>query len=400
GSTAGHNRVRSLLVISEVALSFVLLAGAGLMLKSFIRILQVDPGFDPSDVVTMNISLSTSKYPESRRQREFFRQVIERVRAIPQAAAAGAVSDLPLSGAEELGGFFVEGRPAPTSFADLPLADFRFIDHDYFNAMRIPLVRGRYFTERDNENAPGVVIISESLARRFFPGEDPIGKRVKEGDAESKEPWLSIVGVVRDVRHSTLAAEPRPQLYFPYLQRGDEAMTIVVRAGGDLSGLIAAMRNSVWSVDKDQPVTDIKTLNDYLAESVAQRRFQMALLGGFAIVAILLAAVGIYGVMSYSVTQRTHEIGIRMSMGASRRDVLTLIVGQGMKVALGGVFVGLAAALALMRVLASLLYEVSATDPATFAAIAFLLVAVAFLASYIPAHRAARVDPCVALRHE
>jgi putative ABC transport system permease protein len=383
-----------------VALSLVLLVGAGLMLKSFVRLLQVDPGFNPQNLLTMSISLSSTRYPEARQQAEFFKRALERIRNLPGAVEVGAVSALPMSGTEEIDGFTVEGQSPPASLAETPLADFRFIDHNYFNTMGISLVAGRNFTERDNETAPGVVIINESLARRFFPGQDPVGKRVKGGSYESNMPWLSVVGVIRDVKHSALDADPRPQMYFPYLQRVDEEMTFVVHTGGDPLSLISAVRDEVWAIDKDQPVTDVRTLDQYLADSVSQRRFNMVLLGAFAAVAIVLASVGIYGVMSYSVTQRTHEIGIRMALGASRRDILMLVVGQGMKVALAGVFVGLGAALVLTRVLSSLLYRVSASDPTIFAAISLILVAVAFLASYVPARRATRVDPCVALRYE
>jgi putative ABC transport system permease protein len=400
-STAGlrRNRVRALLVVSEVALSLVLLLGAGLMIRSFTRLLTVDAGFNPKNVLTLNLSLPTSKYPERSQQAAFFQQVIERLEALPGVQSVGAVSALPLSGAEEASSFMVEGGPAIDS-SEMPMADRRRASADYFRAMGIHLVKGRYFTEADNQTATPVALISESFARRFFPDEDPVGKRIKNGGSTSTRPWLSIVGVVKDVKHVALEAEARPQVYMPYLQNTWTSMTLVMRSPSDPVALARAARSAVWEVDKEQPVSDVKSMEQYLSASISERRFSLILLGIFAAVALLLAAVGIYGVMSYSVNQRTHEIGIRMALGASRSDVLRLVVRQAMIPTLAGVVAGLGAALALTRLMSSLLYGVSATDPVTFAVIPLILLAVALAACAVPARRATKVDPCVALRHE
>jgi putative ABC transport system permease protein len=394
-----RNRVRASLVVSEVALSLVLLAGAGLLIRSFIELLRVDPGFKPENVLTLKLSLPTNKYPEPQRQSAFFRQVIERIEALPGVDSVGAVSALPLSGAEEASTFMVEGS-APAEPDNLPMADRRRASANYFAAMGISLSKGRAFTDQDNQAAVPVAIISESFARRFFADIDPIGKRIKNGGATSTRPWLSIVGVVKDVRHLALEAEPRPQVYLPYLQNTWTTMSIVMRSAIDAESLANAARSAVWEVDKEQPVTEVKSMEQYFSASIAQRRFNMILLAVFAGVALVLAAVGLYGVMSYSAVQRTQEIGIRMALGANQTDVMKLVVKQGMLLALAGVATGLGAALALTRLMASLLYGVSATDPATFVLISLILTAVALLACLVPARRATKVDPCVALRHE
>jgi len=348
----------------------------------------------------MSIVLPDFKYPEFRQQVGFFKQVLDKCAALPGVNSVGAVSELPLSGAEEVNQFTVEGRPAPANKSDTPLADYRFADHNYFKAMEIPLKRGRHFTEQDNEAAPQIVIVGESLVRRFFPGEDPIGKRIRPGDADSQAPWASVVGVVADVKHSGLDAQPRPQIYFPYTQKLWGHMTIVVRSFSEPRALADNLRDAVWAIDKDQPVTDVKTLEQYMDDSVSQKRFSMLLLASFGVVALMLAAVGIYGVMSYLVTQRKHEVGIRMALGAQARDVLGLILWQGLKLILAGITFGLAAAFALTRLLSSLLFGVSSTDAVTFVSVSLLLTAVALVACFIPARRATKVDPLVALRYE
>ncbi|HKP13109.1 MAG TPA: ABC transporter permease, partial [Blastocatellia bacterium] len=400
GSTGGRNRVRSLLVVAEVALSLVLLIGAGLLIRSFARLTGTDAGFNPQSVAAMNLSLSSSRYEEVDKQSRFFKQVLERVRAIPGVTSAGAVSDLPLAGGEEIDGFLIEGMPAPKTISDTPLADFRFADEDYFKTLEIPLVAGRAFTEHDNETAPPVAIVSEGLARRYFNGQDAVGKRIKAGDLGEKAPWATVVGVVKDIKHSGLDADPRPQLYVPYQQKLWGRLVVVARSNTDAAALFPAMREAVWAVDKDQPITSLRMMGDYLNDSVSQQRFNVVLLAAFAALALILASVGIYGVMSYTVTQRTHELGIRMALGARQGDVFRLVVMEGMKLALAGVGLGLAGAFAATRLMTSLLFGVSATDPLTFALISLVLTGVALLACFVPARRATRVDPMIALRYE
>jgi putative ABC transport system permease protein len=347
----------------------------------------------------MGVDLPESKYSEESDQIAFFKQALERIRNLPGADSVGAVSDLPLSGAEEIDAFTIEGRPTE-SLSDMPLADFRYTDHNYFNTMRIPLIAGRYLTQQDNETAQGALVISQALARRFYPNEDPVGKRIKPGGENSGTPWRIIVGVVGDVKHSGLDKEARPQLYLPYLQGPEGRMTFVVRTTSDPTGLIGAMRNEIWAIDKNQPINNVKTLEEYASASVSKDRFNLTLLAVFAAVALILAAVGIYGVMSYSVAQRTREIGIRMALGARASDVLKLIVRQGVVLTLVGVAAGIGGALLLTRFMSSLLVGVSATDPVTFTVIPLIMIVAALAACLVPARRATRVDPMVALRYE
>jgi putative ABC transport system permease protein len=297
------------------------------------------------------------------------------------------------------GGFSIEGREPASANEDLS-ADRRMISSEYFKALGIPIIKGRHFTDRDNQASTGVAIVSDTWARQFVQKDDPIGKRIKLGGRDSTRPWLSIVGIAGDVRDTALESEARPCVYVPYPQFASLGMTLVVRTDADSKALIPAIRDEVRAVDKDQPVTDIKTMDQYVSDSVSGRRTNAMLLGVFATLALVLAAVGMYGVMSYAVTQRVHEIGIRMALGAQKSDVIKLIVGSGMALVLAGIMIGLAGALALSRALSSLLYEVSATDPMTFAGVSLVLIAVALLASYIPARRATKVDPMIALRCE
>ena len=397
GSTGGpRQRVRSLLVVTEVALALVLLAGAGLMLKSFWRLQQVDPGFNPENALVVGISLPPTKYADDQQRAAFFRQLLERTAALPGVEAVGATHSMPII-SDYLLGFVIEGRP-PAAPGDEPSTNYYAVSPDYFRAMGITLVRGRSFTERDTAGAPRVAIINETFARRFFAGEDPIGKRIHV--TNGPETFREVVGIVADVRQYGLDREAPIQFYEPYLQEPFSGMSLVVRTAAEPSALSAAIRQEVFALDKDQPVASVRTLEEVLAESVARRRFSMWLLGLFGGVALLLASVGIFGVMNYTVAQRTHEIGIRLALGAQRRDILRLVVGQGMILALIGVALGLIAAFAGTRVMASMLYGVSATDPLTFTGVALLLAVVAFLACYLPARRATRVDPMVALRYE
>jgi predicted permease len=402
---ARGSRVRKLLVVSEIALALVLLIGAGLMINSFTRLRNVDAGFQPDNLLTMRIILTPSKYPDQTRRAAFFTELLSRVKALPGVQDAGAISWLPLTFKGGSNGFTIEGRPEPPR-DQLPISIVRVISPDYFRTMSIPLLKGRAFTEQDTQDSPGVVIINEAMAKHFWPGEEAIEKRIKMGGFNSEAPWLSVVGIAKNVRQYELNTESKPEMYFPYIQAnvsGSAAFgmrDLVVRTSTDPLGLAAAARSEVWAVDKDQPVSNIRTMEQIMSTSVSRQRFNMLLLGIFAAVALILAAVGIYGVMSYSVAQRTHELGIRMALGAQSRDVLGLVIGQGMKLTLIGIATGLAAAFALTRLMSSLLYGVSATDPLTFAAISVILTGVALAASFVPARRAIKVDPIVALRYE
>ncbi|HVG29697.1 MAG TPA: ABC transporter permease [Pyrinomonadaceae bacterium] len=399
GSEGGRrNRVRSLLVVAEIALSFMLLAGAGLLVRSFIRLRDVSPGFNPGGVLTMRLSLLPAKYPTDQHKRDFFRQATERMAGLPGVKSAGAVLTLPLGG-DTFGvgrSFIREGRPAtPEESAN---AAFYLATPDYFRTLEIPVTAGRAFTDRDTDQSPPVVIINETLARQAFPGENPVGKRIRQ--AADEQFMREIVGVVGDTRPS-LEAPAGAQMYIPYAQDATwNSMTLVVRTGGDAAGLAAAARGAIQSLDKTLPVYNVRTMTDVFAASIARRRSSMLLISAFALVALLLALVGIYGVTAYHVTQRTHEIGVRMALGAQRRDVLGLILGQSLRLTLGGLAVGLVLALALTRLMSGLLYDVKPNDPVTFAAGALLLAAVATLACYVPARRATKVDPMIALRYE
>ncbi len=393
-----HNRFRSLLVVTEVALSLVLLIGAGLMIRSFVRLLNVDPGLNTRNLLTLDAGLPRGKYTGPQ-QVAFFQQVIERMQALPGVQSVGAVYPLPLSGAEEGMGIGIENRP-PAAPGEAYTSGPHWVSPDYFSVMAISLAAGREFTERDGVDAPRVVIINQAMAHRYWSDEDPIGRRIAFDQVNGQPNWREIVGVVKDVRHISLDSEPKPEMYFPFPQVPIFFLTIVLRTTGDPLSLAAAARGEVLAVKSDQPISNIHTMEELLANSVAQRRFNMLLLGVFATIALLLSAVGIYGVMSYSVVQRSHEIGVRMALGARRSDVLALVVKQGMALVLAGLGIGLGVAFALTRIMVSLLYGVSATDPLTFSIIALLLGAVAMLACYVPARRATKVDPMVALRYE
>jgi putative ABC transport system permease protein len=402
-SAAGSrgNRIRGLLVITEVAVSFILLIGAGLLINSFLRLRNVDPGFRSEKVLTMRIVLPEVRYPDRTRRSPFYDELIRRVEALPGVASAAVVTDVPLTNSGNSVGVSIEGRadPAPDR---VPIVITRMISSHYFKTMAISLLKGRELNEGDKADSPPVVVISETTARLFWRGEDPLGKRIKVGVGPNNDnQWLTVVGVVKDVRNNELGIEPKPQMYLPHAQNEFfDPRALVVGTNVDPLSLAATVRRTVWEIDKDQPVSDISSMEQVVSESVARQRFSMLLLGIFAALALVLAAVGIYGVMSYAVAQRTHEIGIRMALGAQRSDVLKLAIGHGLRLVVTGVVIGLAAAFVLTRVMSSLLFGVSATDPITFLTISLVLVSVAVLASYVPALRAARVDPMFALRCE
>ncbi len=397
----GRKRLRGLLVVAEVALTLALLVGAGLLLKSFLRLQEVNPGFQPDHLLTAQISLPPARYAEDQKIIAFHQELINRLKSLPGVKAVGISMSLPPNQLQIRNPFGIEGRPLATG-QTRPLAEEMTISPDYFTALGVPLLRGRFFTDADKAGAPPVLIINEAMARRFFPNEDPVGKRLQTGDPYPNAPWETIVGVVGNVKYTGLEAEETPTMYAPYTTPDwvswSRSMYLVVRTTGEPLGLSSALRQQVRALDQDLPVVKLKTMEQVIHESVTGPRFRASLLGLFAAVALLLAAIGIYGVISYAVTERTHEIGIRMALGAHIGDVLRLVIGQGMKLALSGVAIGLVASFALTRLMKTLLFEVSATDPLTFAVIAVLLTGVALLACWIPARRATKVDPMIALR--
>jgi predicted permease len=395
-----HQRLRAAFVIVEVALSVMLLIGAGLMVRSFQRVLNTNPGFRPEHVLTASVDLPpTESYSQNDKVASFYKQLMEKLRQTPGIAAAGCSTDLPL-----LGGwthaFTVEGYQPPPGPV-LSLDNHSVIYGDYLQTMGIPLLRGRNFTERDGPKSTHVLIVSESLAKKYWPGQDPLGKRLKWGPPESTDPWLTVVGVVGDVKQGPLETAADAHTYEPYAQLGAPlSLRIAVRGQGDPAGLAADVRTAVWSLDRQLALGDVRTMDQVIRRSTASRRFSLVLLGSFAALALVLAAIGIYAVLAYSVARQTHEIGVRMALGARSGDVVRLVLGQGLRVTAIGIVFGVAGALGLTRFLQSLLYEVRPTDPPTFVGVLLLLVSVSVAASYLPASRAMRVDPMVALRYE
>ena len=394
---AGRTQLRRGLVILEMALAIVLLAGAGLLLKSFALLQRVDPGFNPARLLAATIYLPDHRYPDDFRQAAFYVDLLERVRVLPGVVSAGAVTTLPMSpvGIDHDLPVVIEGRELPGTRE--PQADFRIASPGYFETMGIPVLRGRTLTEHDRADAPPVVVVNKVLVDQLLPGEDPIGKRIRYFRAG---PLAEIVGVVGQVHHRSLDAEPRPEIYISYRQLQYGSMTVVVRSGGDPLALAEPIKAAVFAADPVQPITEIATMDDLLHRSVAEPRFNTLLLGGFAALALVLAAIGIYGVVSYTVSRRTHEIGIRMALGARTVDVFRSVVGDGVRLAAIGTALGVLVALALGRALSSLLFQVSPHDPAVLALVALLLIGLAALACTVPARRATRVDPIVALRTE
>jgi predicted permease len=400
GRSGMKRGLRDVLVVVEVVAAVVLLVGAGLLIRSFFRLQQVSPGFQPAGVLSMQLALPNSKYGELPKRAQFAREMLERVRAAPGVKSAGTTTILPMSGNNSSGSFQIEGRQVARGESS-PHGDRWMVSTDYFETMQIPLVRGRYFNEHDRAEGAQVAIIDETMARKYWPTEDPVGKRITfEGGAQNPR-WREVVGIVGHVKHQGLEGESRVQYYVPYDQRPTSAMLyLAARAEGDPAAVAGAVREAIRSVDRDMPVYRVATMERLVADSLAQRRFAMFLFGAFAVLALALAVVGLYGVMSYMVTQRTHEIGLRVALGARGRDILRMVVGRGMLLVIVGVVIGLGAAFALTQLMASLLYGVSAADPLTYVFIALLLSGVALLANYLPARRAMKVDPMVALRYE
>ncbi|HMV86470.1 MAG TPA: ABC transporter permease [Blastocatellia bacterium] len=397
-ATAKH-WMRSTLVVAEIAMALAVLIGAGLLVKSFMQVQQVNPGFNPQGLLTMHLSLPDGKYSVAPQRADFYKQLVNDVRALPGVQSVGAVSDLPLSGSGSSGSFRIEGRDVPQN-QSLPHGARWAATPEYFKTMGIPIIRGRYFEERDTADSAPVAIIDESLAKKYWPNEDPVGKRISfEGGANNRI-WREIVGLVGHVKHTDLEGESRAQYYMPHSQRAQPRMALVIRTASDPNSLAGSVRGVIKAMDSDLPVFRVRTMDQFVADSMTQRRFALLLIGVFAGLAMLLAAIGLYGVMAYSVTQRTHELGLRMALGAQRSDVMKLVVRQGMLLAAIGLGLGVALALLLSRAMKTLLFNVSATDPLIYLLIAITLAAVALLACFIPARRATKVDPMVALRYE
>jgi predicted permease len=394
-----HQRLRAAFVIVEVALSVMLLVGAGLLVRSFQRVLGTNPGFRPEHVLTASIDLPPTEYSQDEKVASFYKQLMEKLRQTPGIAAAGGSTDLPL-----LGGwthaFTVEGYQPPPG-PQLSLCNHSVIYGDYLQAMGIPLLLGRNFTELDGPKSTHVLIVSESLAKKYWPGQDPLGKRLKWGPPESADPWLTVVGIVGDVKQGPLETAADAHTYESYAQLGAPlSLRVAVRGQADPAGLTADIRSVVRGLDPQLALGNVRTMDEVISRSTASRRFSLVLVGSFAALALVLAAIGIYAVLAYSVVRRTHEIGVRMALGARGGDVVRLVLGQGLCVAAIGIVFGVAGALGLTRFLRTLLYEVQPTDPLTFAAVLLLLVSIAAAASYLPVRRAMRVDPMVALRYE
>lgn len=397
--TAGRShRLRSSLVVFEVALSLVLLVGAGLLIRSFLSLLRTDPGFNPDHLLTMNLVLPAAKYKDDPSRAAFYTDLVQRVKGQPGVESAAMVNYLPLGGSNSSDSYLVEGVPEPQPEQEND-GRYRVATPDYFHTMGISIVRGRAFTDQDKAGALPVVIVNEAFVRKHWPNENPIGKRIRFYGPLDRAPWMEIVGVIEDVKHE-LDLPVTPEYYLPHAQDSWNAMVLVARTSVDPGSVAAALRQQVWAIDKDQPVFDVKTMQEVRSGSVALYSFSSVMLGIFASVALVLAAVGIYGVMAFAVTQRTQEIGIRMALGARTADVLKLVVKNGMKLAVIGIVIGLAGSWALTRFMEKLLVGVQPTDLLTFSLVSLCLLLAAFIACYIPARRATKVDPLVALRYE
>jgi len=406
GASVPTGRIRGALIGLEVALSFVLLAGAGLMMKSLVRLLETDVGFRTERLLTMDVGLAGEKYASGESQAAFFGQVLQRFESLPSVASVGATVDLPMTRSRRWDSFEIPG-PHPKQ----GMADYHAVSPNYFRTMGIPLLNGRELLATDSARSPMVGVINRSMAQKYWPDENPVGRTLsasrcfevstpKGSSVQCKPQDLEIVGIVGDIRQLGLDVPPYPGLFMPYTQWPSNEMSLVLRTGSETSSLIPAAKKEIWRVDPDQPVTDIKTMDELVSTEASGRRFVLELIGVFAAIALVLAAVGIYGVVSYGTRQRTHEIGIRMALGARGQQIMWLVAGQNAKWLLIGITTGVASALALTRLLAAYLYAVRPTDPLTFVAVSVMLLAVAMAAIYIPARRAMKVDPMVALRYE
>ena len=394
------SRMRNALLVLEVSLAVTLLVGAGLMIKAFLHLQSVDPGFNPENVLTMEFLLPGPQYSEDEQLVRFYQRAMDSIRALPGIQSVSVVATPPLSGQKLTSKFTIDGQPLIAYSDEQPLANLQLISPEYFKTMQIPLLRGRYFTEHDDEKSAQVAIVNRAMANRFWPGQNPEGHRIKIGGPDDPEPWMQIVGVADDVKSSALGADAKPELYLAYSQNIARVMHIVVRTAGDPMRIAASVRQQIWSLDKNQPVANIETMKEIVADSVSGSRFTALLLGIFSGIALLLAVLGIYGIVSYFASQRTREIGIRRAFGAQTSHVLLLVISQGFLLTLAGTILGLIGARALTRVLSSFLYDVSPTDPAVFVGIAGFFLLISVLASFVPALRAATMNPMEALRYE
>jgi putative ABC transport system permease protein len=399
GLGRGSRRLRGVLVVAEIAVAVVLLIGAGLLIQSFIKLLNVDPGFRAENVLTFRLSLPESRYTEGHERARFFQEMLQGIESLPGVDAAGGVTNIPIGGGTWQDYALIEGR-AVESIKDLSLTSGGIATMGYFRAMGIPLLAGRTFNERDVAGSLDVAIVSETMVRRFWADENPIGKRFKQGRPEDEVPWLTVVGVVGDVKRYGLTAEIEPEVYLPHGQDPRGSLTLAVRARSDPADMVGAIKSKIGALDSILPISSVRTMEQVVSTSVARPRFSMFLLTLFAAVAVVSAVVGVYGVLSYLVSQRTHEIGVRMALGAQTHDVLMQTIGQGMRKILMGIVTGLVGAYFLTRLMAGLLFEVSTTDPVTFAGVAVVLAMVALAACYLPARRASNIDPMIALRNE
>lgn len=399
GSTGrfGLGSLRGWLVVAEVALALMLLVGAGLLTRSFSRLMNVESGFNSEGVLTMRIQMPRSRYTTGQKRGEFTNRLLEQVRSLPEVQSAGVINHNPFTSTDMMGFFQIEGHP-PLDREQEQSIPVGLVSPDYFATLRIPLLSGRMFTDQDKDGSPEVAIVNESFARRFFPDTDAVGKRIGWGC--ERDLCRTIVGVVGDTRQSEIIEPPRPEIFSPYSQGSVRSVTLLARTSGDPRALVGAVRSQVSLIDKNLPVSDVKTMQERVSESVARQRSMMFMFGAFAVIALALSAVGIYGVMSYTVSQRSREIGIRMALGAGQSNILKLVIGQGMVMTIAGLAGGLAGALALTRLMESLLYEVSATDTMTFAAISSVLFITSLVACLMPARRAVKVDPCQVMRYE
>ena len=401
GNSAGSSqRLRGLLIVAEMALSLVLLAGAGVTIRSFIHLRQVDIGFDATNVLALRVGIDSSKYNSGKRILAFHEEFERRIAGVPGVKGTGLTSSLPPIENDLNDSFTIEGRPLSDSI-NPPVASVLIVSPGYFTTLNIPVLRGRRFNEADRAETPRVALINETLARRFFATEDPIGKRLRIGGADRERlPWWEIVGVVKDVRYDGLTTAVDPTYYLPYAQMPMGGIDLVIKTSVPPNLIIPAARKELLAIDPDSPLVRVTTLEERLSSAVGGPRFQTSLLTVFSAIALLLAAIGIYGVLSYSIGLRSREIGVRLSLGATRYDVLWMVIREGMQLASAGIVVGVAGSFALTRVLQGVLFETSAHDPATFTAVSLLMLAVSFLACFVPAYRATRVDPLVAVRHE